>query len=380
MGNTVADLFIRAFERTGSYGGRPVAEKWTDALIKLESLLRVCPSAKWHHFPQVLTACPWCAIEKQTGVRLFGQRVVADRFTGTVDVGALWQAILAVQGPGPDPSLPSERPWHAPSGMNVSFRVQQVIRKTIAMALVIGGLTSCNSIPEDGGVLWALVAYVIAYVVWPHIPSEKRAECELAHRNAKAEWENAIGRWKQEASQSAFRAKTQELELVKRQLVDLPGKRQRGLANLEAERRQRQLERYLDRFRIDRADIPGIGSSRTSMLASYGIETASDITKHTVHKIPGFGHKLTSELLNWRKGHEQNFSFNPNEPVNPRDIDALDRELNAERANLVSILRQGPEHLRRLSAETSATRSRLMPLLERCWHEFQLTESALKNL
>lgn len=380
MGNAVADLFIRAFERTGSYGGRPVAEKWTDALVKLESLLRVCPSAKWHHYPQVLTACPWCAVEKQTGVRLFGQRVIAARFSGTVDVGALWQAIVAVQGPGPDPSLPSERPWLAPGATNVSFRVGQVIQKTFAMAFVLGGLTACNAIPKDGGVLWALGAYVIAYVVWPHVPSEKRAECELRHRTAKTEWESAVARWKQEASQSAFRAKIEELDLVRRQLVDLPRKRQQGLANLEVERRQRQLERYLDRFRIDRADIPGIGTSRTSMLASYGIETAADITKHSVRKIPGFGDKLTGELLNWRNGHEQNFHFNPSEPVNPKDIDALDREIEAERANLVNTLRQGPEHLRRRSAETSAARSRLMPLLERCWHELQLAEMSLKNL
>lgn len=380
MGNTVADLFIRAFERTGSYGGRPVAEKWIDALVQLEGLLRVCSSAKWHHYPQVLTACPWCTVEKQTGVRLFGQRVVVDRFTGTVDIGALWQAIVAVQGPGPDPSLPSDRPWQAPGGMNVSFRVKKVIRKTIAMVLVIGGLAACNAIPKDGGVLWALVAYVIAYGVWPHVPSEKLAEAELSHRTATAEWENAVGRWKREASQSAFRAKFEELELAKRQLLDLPRKRQQGLAKLEAERRHRQLERYLDRFRIDRADIPGIGPSRTSMLASYGIETAADITQHAVHQIPGFGHKLTGELLKWRKGHEQNFRFNPNEPVNPKDIDALDRELDAERANLVNILQQGPEHLRRLSAETSAARSRLMPVLERCWHELQLAEAALKTL
>lgn len=32
MGATISDLFICAFERSGSYGGRPDAEKWIDAL------------------------------------------------------------------------------------------------------------------------------------------------------------------------------------------------------------------------------------------------------------------------------------------------------------------------------------------------------------
>jgi DNA-binding helix-hairpin-helix protein with protein kinase domain len=77
MGAAIAQLFIRAFGRTDRNGTRPDAKTWVEALEKLKSSLRVCPQASWHHYPGGLVACPWCAVELQTGVRLFGQRIVA---------------------------------------------------------------------------------------------------------------------------------------------------------------------------------------------------------------------------------------------------------------------------------------------------------------
>jgi DNA-binding helix-hairpin-helix protein with protein kinase domain len=74
MGAAVTQLFIRAFERADSNGMRPDAKTWAEALDSLKSGLRGCSQAGWHHYPGELTACPWCAVEAQTGVRLFGQR------------------------------------------------------------------------------------------------------------------------------------------------------------------------------------------------------------------------------------------------------------------------------------------------------------------
>ncbi|MBX3329580.1 MAG: hypothetical protein KF722_04195 [Nitrospira sp.] len=378
MGRTISDLFIRTFERAGNHGGRPKAEKWIDALVQLENSLRVCSSAKWHHYLQSLPACPWCSVEKKTGVRLFGQRVIVNRFTGTVDIDALWETIVVVPGPGPDPTLPSERPGQLTAVSSVR-KIAYVFRKLIGCAIVLLGIAACNADPKGGSGWWGLAALIIAYAIWPRASSEERLQAERVLTTAKNEWEDAIARWKREASQSVFRGKLDDLEKAKRQLVDLPRKRQQGIAKLEGKRHGRQLDRYLDRFRIDRGDIPGIGPSRTAMLASYGIETAADIKRGGID-IPGFGRKLNSELLKWRKGHEQNFRFNPNEPVNQADIDELDRELDAEQVGLSSILRQGPEQLRWLSSDISAARARLMPVLERCWHQLQLAEASLKAL
>jgi DNA-binding helix-hairpin-helix protein with protein kinase domain len=170
------------------------------------------------------------------------------------------------------------------------------------------------------------------------------------------------------------------LEKARAEMADLPNEQRRRLAKLEAEREMRQRQRYLDRFRIDRAKIRGIGVGRSAMLASYGIETAADIEGSKIIQIPGFGAMLTSELVRWRQGRERNFRFNPSEPVNRRDIDAIARELEARRQNLLSTLRQGPALLLRLSQEINVARPRLMPTLEKAWIALKIAEARRNTL
>ncbi len=207
------------------------------------------------------------------------------------------------------------------------------------------------------------------------LKGSKRSAAERTYSATHAEWQNALGRWQREASRNAFSEKLKSLENSRTELIDLPHERRRRMAKLEAQRESEQRQRYLDRFRIERAGIRGIGPGRTSMLASYGIETAADIAGQKITQIPGFGEALTSDLVQWRRGHERNFRFNPNQPVDPRDISALDRELEARRQSLFTMLRQGPDTLRRLSQEISAARSRLMPILEKTWSPYKIAEA-----
>ena len=375
MGRTISDLFVRAFERSGSNGGRPSAETWIDALEKLESSLHVCSTANWHHYPSELHDCPWCAIEGQTGIRLFGQRITIDRTTGGIDLATLWRSITAVPSPGADPALPSEHPWHPPQGVALPSSVLKNMRKAISIGLACTGLVACNALAKEGGVLWALVSYGLAVAVWPRVSAENQLAAERAYTAAKAEWESTLSRWKREASLEIFKEKVNSLDKARAELSDMPNKRQRRIAKLESERETRQQQRYLDRFRIDRADIHGIGPGRTSMLASYGIETAADIRKAKIMQIPGFGEALTSDLVEWRKQHERNFRFNPNEPIDHHEIDLMDRDLESQRQNLLSTLRQGSDLLRRLSHEISAARSRLMPVLDKAWTGLKIAEA-----
>lgn len=375
MGATISDLFIRAFERSGSIGGRPTAETWIETLEKLESSLRACATANWHHYPDELRDCPWCVVESQTGIRLFGQRITIDRTTGGVDLATLWRAITAVPTPGPDPVLPSERPWHPPPGVALPSSTLKNIRKAISIGIAFTGLVACNELSKKGGGLWAFGSYVLAFFVWPQASASNQAAAGSAYSVAKGEWESTLTRWKRDASLEGFTEKIDSLEKARAELEGLPQKRQRRLTVLESERETRQRERYLDRFRIDRAEIRGIGTSRTSMLASYGIETAADVKKHKILQIPGFGAALTSELVDWRKKHERNFRFNPNEPVDRHEIDAMDRDLETQRQNLLSTLHQGSDSLRRISQEITAARSRLAPILDKAWTNLKIAEA-----
>jgi len=165
---------------------------------------------------------------------------------------------------------------------------------------------------------------------------------QVAATRTKDEWERTLVLWRRQASQAAFEAHRRRVSEACAELEAFPGERSRRLQRLEAEREARQFQRYLDRYRIDRANINRIGPSRTAMLASYGIETAADVDRRRILSIPGFTRTLAGDLIRWSSGLSRGFRYNPNEPVDRRDIEAMDRELAARRAELVSRVEQAP--------------------------------------
>jgi DNA-binding helix-hairpin-helix protein with protein kinase domain len=377
MGREIASLFVSSFSRNGTDIGRPDAPTWVRALTQLEAELRSCSRATSHHFPRFLEGCPWCGVEQGTGIRLFGQQVLAPEPGGTVDLATLWRLITSVPGPGPDPPLPARDP-PLPAGVRVR-RATKLARRIVAIGIIAGGVASCRALGE-GGLLLGFVLYGAAYIAWPRPSPQQVAEADREVAAARAAWEAALARWKRRASQEVFEAEVKELGKVRDELVDLPNERGRRLAKLEAERETRQRNRYLDRFHIARAQIRGIGPSRTAMLAAYGIETAADIDEAKILQIPGFGPTLTQELLKWRRAHERNFRFNPNDTDHHRDIEGVERDLESRRQALITRLRQGPSTLHRLTGEIRAARTRLMPGVEAAWVAFRIAEARRSSL
>ncbi len=369
FGSSVSRLFEQAFAKSGATGVRPDAKAWVAALDDLKSKLRVCSSAAWHHYSNELKACPWCVVESQTGVRLFGQHIVPPSPTGVVDVGTLWKAITSVRLPDKEPPLPSDQRWTPPPNADIPDKSVTTFRKAIGCLLMAVGALGC---PWIGPV--ALVLLVIGLAIWPWVSAEKRATAQRAVATAKAAYDQVRSRWQCEATNDRLNDKLRELELAKNELLDLPNERRRQLAKLDAEREAHQQYGYLDSFKIARASIRNIGPGRTAMLASFGIETAADVSADAIMKITGFGKAYTACLVNWRKSHERTFRFNPKEPIDSREIASMDQKLDQRRQQLVTLLRQGPAVLQALSQEIIAGRQRLMPLLRRLWDEFKVAE------
>ena len=245
MGPETTALFTQAFSRAGSAGRRPDAKTWVTALDKLKRELQLCQRVSWHHYPRGLTNCPWCEIEAQTGVRLFGQKISTPGPTGRIDVSKLWGAIVAVRDPGEDPALPSERSWRPPPYANLPSGIWKALRRLAAVAVGCGGLVACNAVAEGGGILLAFLSYGIAFALWPRVSSEKLAEANAHVASARGEWEALVAQWQQKASRKAFAEKLRELEKARSWLLDLPNERRRNLSKLEAEREQLQRQRYL---------------------------------------------------------------------------------------------------------------------------------------
>jgi DNA-binding helix-hairpin-helix protein with protein kinase domain len=119
-----------------------------------------------------------------------------------------------------------------------------------------------------------------------------------------------------------------------------------------------QLRNHLEGHFIARARIPKIGDGRKATLASYGLETAWDITSRAVMSVPGFGAGLTQELLDWRTSVEKKFVFNPSLATDPVAIRRVTDEINRTRIEFEQALLRGPIELQQIAAHAAAVRSR----------------------
>ncbi|HEX3651623.1 MAG TPA: hypothetical protein VHU18_02230 [Rhizomicrobium sp.] len=392
FGPSIAQLFEAAFSaqtvmQTDSSGKtavqsppRPTALAWLNQIGQLAQSLKQCSASAAHFYPKHLASCPWCQVERGTGVRLFGFKIEATA-SKAIDVATLWQAIERVPRPPDDPPLPSSLPWQPPPGTNLPDGCTKLYRQVGSVAAASFGVVGCMAFQATPGAMWlAIIAFVAAAVIWPRVPAAKRAAADAKIAAATGNWNRLAEQWDTQASVKGFDATKYNLAKLRAALGDLPNEKARRVAKLREEQREFQRRRYLDRFRIDRADIPGVKSGRAALLASFGIETAYDVAEHRIAAVKGFGPVLTKQLLDWRRAKEATFRYNPNEPIDPGELARVQAEIGSHQEQLVHSLRDGAIQLQRISQEISAARGRLAPVLKVAWDKLQVAEAERKAL
>ena len=348
---TITALFERAFAPGGIQNdSRPKPQEWVDALTMLSKQLKRCGRHTGHFFMSGQAACPWCAIEVQTGILLFHIPIAAGSMgTFHVDITLLWSQIQAVPSPGVAPLLPDK----ALLGVTPSPRAISLsaLRRNWLAAL------------------------------WNGAELRKgRQQAQAALQTAQQNAQTITRRWFSECSDEPFKLKFRELQEKRGQYEQLPDLRQQKLNRLHAERQTKQLERFLDQFQLDTATINGIGPGRKATLQSYGIETAADVVQYRILSIPGFGPAFTSKLLAWRHSLERQFRFNPSLGVEPTDVANVEREITAQRVKLENELQQGLAQLRQISQQILAKRHAMKPYVEQALRTVAQAEADVQIL
>lgn len=316
---SIATALEAAFGLTPS--SRPDPATWVNLLQGLETGLRRCADVPTHYFPGSATTCLWCRQASQSGVEMFPQGLVVGTvpLAGPFDLERVWAAIQALRIPRPDEVLPV---WSgtigAPSVAVTQAKGQRhdpAILGGIALLIAIVG---CFMAPKAallwGGLgLFGLVR-VFATNKVDSTPFRKAyQDADSKVRLASQAYLQRIGL----REMHILRADLDEAVIRYRQLDE--GLAQ-ALSQLKSTREVRQREAFLDRFLIRRASIAGIGAGKTATLASFGIETAADITASAVRAVPGFGEALTAKMMAWRHGHEGKFRYNAT--PDPSDLQA----------------------------------------------------------
>jgi len=175
LGPAVTELFELAFHPQSRGGGRPSPETWIDALEAFKVSLVQCKSVISHHHPAGISACPWCAIEGPTRIKLFGG-IIKIAAAAIADLETLWARYLALVEPEPLRPLPvipprPRRPWtFKRPKFPVIRNPQQVLDAVKRRALSFAGRIRGNHI------FWAVCAvYFTAKFYWDELGAMARA-------------------------------------------------------------------------------------------------------------------------------------------------------------------------------------------------------------
>jgi DNA-binding helix-hairpin-helix protein with protein kinase domain len=351
----IGRAFQRAFTEEGVSSGRPGASEWIKLLEGLRGSLRTCAQASNHKYPSHLAQCPWCERERAGRPAFLSQSAghTGNGSTATGDLGTIWARIQSLAG------LPQLPVYTAPQYV-VTGQLQQVgknarpLYRLKVSAVSVGAFLTTLNQPA----LWfiSLIVGGAIIAVLKHPVGGRLVTLSGAAIAAKKVFDSELEEYNKLIEDPRITELYGRLVAAKARIDGLPDEYQRGMQDLHARVRERQLEVFLDRFLISDADIDGIGPARVIALASFNIETARDVSYHSVMRVQGFGDALAGRLVSWRQRVEKRFVFDASRGVPQQDINALNARLANERMQSERALRDGLIQLQQLHAAAVGVR------------------------
>ena len=350
----VRDAFESAFGVNPN--ARPNVSNWIGVLTTLERSLNRCSRIKTHFYPGSAKICVWCDLAGTSGgFDMFSDlsAIAPDTLDGTSRTEQAIREILAFRFPVVADLIPKSKVRGRKGSSDLRAAKRSKSRRVLVGLLMLAGAVA--------GLLYATPAWFIwlGLAGWGAVLVGDREVDANAFRQAFAKADEALQR---ELYAFVGRNGLTEVPRVRADLDaaissyrSIDGDLEQELTKLKSTREARQLSAFLDSFSIRSAGIFGIGSVRKATLASFGIETAADITRSAVARIPGFGDVMTGTLLDWRRGHESQFRYDP--ARNAQDIadeNRLRANFASRKGDLAATIRNGLKTLRTVKPRIDA--------------------------
>lgn len=347
--NAAMNAFEQAFGLNA--GARPNASEWVYALKKLEGSLNRCSKVNTHYYPSNAKGCVWCSLSAGSGFDMFPDLsiVTSNIPSDTRGTEEAIREILAFRFPTLADLLPQAPAPRGASAALTEAKNNKRGRASLGLVMMVGAIAGFNFAFSAwfvwvGLAIWGWVTFSDREVDSnPFQQAFNDADEKLQHeleafvqRNGLAEAVKVRGDL--DASITAYKGHDDALA--------------RELMVLKSNRESRQRQAYLDGFSVRRAKISGIGPSKTATLVSFGIETAADVNRSSVLRIPGFGDVMSRKLLEWRRRHEARFRYDPT--PNAQDVTderALRGRFATAKGKLESEIRNGLGTLRNAKAQ-----------------------------
>jgi len=353
----LARYFDKAFGPNGAVS-RPTASEWVKVLDELESKLVQCSDNSLHFIPQGGTDCAWCEMEKQLGSVLFIPHFdfsssINQLSSGTFDLESVWLQISSINKSFEANLIPKFNNSNLPSEPSTSAKnAKNNLSKTniLGPIILIGSVVGFFTVPA-AFILW-LIAGWFGYCM----KDEKKTLDPTPFTSSYEAHENIyireLSNWQKKFGIDQFVSLYTELENAYEDYKLIQKDEQRQVSKYSDSRRDLQLKAFLESFPIDQVKIKGIGPSKRAVLASYGIDTASDIEKNKLLRVPGFGEATSMPLLQWRSKIEARFVYRP-------DLS------NSEKASIAQIKLTTENKLKPLRTKLSSGAANLRSIVER---------------
>jgi hypothetical protein len=266
-----------------------------------------------------------------------------------VNISEIAAIIRGIRDPGPTPNL--QTVLVALTSLSAAVPQAELISSLNRRAYIGGGASAMGAILIFfGGATVLPGLFVLGFGILANVLVPKELKRLRGERSqAEALWRAAQDAWEKQSGTQQFIDVKKVTDSLIRSLSDLPNEEQQQVRILEQRKREDQLTHYLERFVIANAKIPKIGSARKAVLRSFGIETAADVDQRKISAIQGFGPTLVSSLRTWQQGLVTRFVFNPNEPLNPRDLSALKAKIASRKSELEGKIRAAITSLQQAS-------------------------------
>lgn len=379
---SIGDAFEAAFAPAAT---RPDPRQWIALLDELRRGLRACSANNLHHYWQGAPECPWCRMERLQGISLFlppykpgADSPAPGQSSGTFNLEMIWRAIEGIPQPGPCPPTPKLHdisPEPSPEARRLRGEAwKHKIHGGIA-ALAAGGILLANA------ALWILWVPAGWYGLAQLFGKSADVGSLRSNKNTlDRQWTKALGDWQTRCGNEPFAKLKSELFADKNAYQGLASEQAQRIQKYQQNRRTAQLNAYLDTHYIRRAKISGIGPGKTATLASYGIETAADLTSRgRIEQVPGFGPTTAFNLLAWRRTIESRFVYNPNpNQADQVQLNTIRSEIARKEAQLRQKLVGGHAALSKASQQALALRQVPDPMLQRLHEQMQQLEADLR--
>ncbi len=357
----VAALIEAAFAPPAHQHLRPSASEWVQALDQLAAELAHCRCNPTHYYPRSASLCPWCNFEQSTSVLLFGipEAPSTQRYESQYQQVA--NLIAAVPQPVPETVAVTI------SGIEASPAAQEAVKTPdlawasyiVAFLFIAGGLVLLIAgglaLPSD---VLLIFFGVVALVFGAGAHRKRRKPWINAYHAAKSKEADAAAKLEQMNHFPAHAVSRAAASQSSRQWTGLTSQRVEKYRQLEKNKRQEQLQQFLQTQLIKSARIEGIGPSRVAMLSAYGIDTAGDVETYRIQQVSRFGPVLTNRLVAWRREREYSFVYDPSRPLPREAVIRLEKEIDDAQRRLLDDLRKALKALQTTHAsETAAAAS-----------------------